>query len=246
MRENGETTYFTADIAYHLNKFERGYDTLIDVWGADHHGYIARLKAALKTAGVPVGKLEIIIGQLVSLYRGDEPVRMSKRTGDMITLEEVVQEIGKDATRFFLTMVTAQSHLDFDLELAKKHAVENPVYYVQYAHARICSIFRESAANAPEGAADLTLLIHPAERDLIRKLLDLQDEIAAAAAKREPHLMVEYAKTTAAIFHNYYHKCRVISEDRKLTGARLALADATRIVLKNVLELLKVEAPERM
>jgi arginyl-tRNA synthetase len=248
VRENGESTYFAADIAYHLDKFSRGYGQIINVWGADHHGYVARLKTALKALGLPFEKLEVIIGQMVSLYRGSEPVRMSKRTGDMITLEEVIQEIGKDATRFFLTMVTAQSHLEFDLELAKKHAIENPVYYVQYAHARITSIFREWENTGSElvNNPDLTLLAHPAERVLLRKLLDFEDEIAAAAAKREPHLLVEYAKNLAAIFHNYYHKCRVISDDLNMTSARLALADASRIVIKNVLELLKVEAPERM
>ena len=248
VRENGESTYFAADIAYHLDKFDRGYDLLINVWGADHHGYVARLKTALKVLGLPVEKFEIIIGQLVSLYRGKEPVRMSKRTGDMITLEEVVQEIGKDATRFFLTMVTASSHLDFDLDLAKKQASDNPVYYIQYAHARICSIFKELEAQGQklEANPDLSLLSHPAERELLRRLLDLADEIITAARKREPHLLVEYAKSVAAIYHNYYHKCRVISDDHNLTQARLALADAARIVIKNVLELLKVEAPERM
>ncbi|HTY13101.1 MAG TPA: arginine--tRNA ligase [Candidatus Omnitrophota bacterium] len=248
VRENGEPTYFAADIAYHRDKYSRGYDQLIDVWGADHHGYVPRLKAALKVLGLPVEKFEVIIGQLVSLFRGSEPVKMSKRTGDMITLEEVLQEIGKDATRFFLTMVSSQSRLEFDLELAKKHAPDNPVYYVQYAHARLCSIFREAGEQGitPAADPDLSVLSHPAERDLMRKLIDLNDEIVSAAGKRAPHQMVEYAKSLAAIFHNYYHKCRVISEDTGLTQARLALCDATRIVLKNVLELLKVEAPERM
>ncbi|MFA4967473.1 MAG: arginine--tRNA ligase [Candidatus Margulisiibacteriota bacterium] len=248
VRENGESTYFAADIAYHLDKFDRGYDLLINVWGADHHGYVARLKTALNALGLPIERFEIIIGQLVSLYRGSEPVRMSKRTGDMITLEEVIKEIGKDSTRFFLTMVTASSHLDFDLELAKKQAADNPVFYVQYAHARICSIFRELEAQGQklDPNPDLSLLSHPAERELLRRLLDFEDEIITAARKREPHLLVEYAKSVAAIYHNYYHKCRVISEDHNLTQARLALAEAARIVIKNVLELLKVEAPERM
>lgn len=248
VRENGETTYFAADIAYHLDKFERGYDQIINVWGADHHGYVARLKAALKALKLPVEKLEIIIGQLVALYRGDEPVRMSKRTGEMITLEEVAQEIGKDATRFFLTMVTASSHLEFDLELAKQHAQSNPVYYVQYAHARISSIFREGDEKGEglKGTPDVSLLTHPAERELIRRLIDLEDTIITCARNREPHLLVEYAKDVAAHFHNYYHKCRVLSENIELSQARLALADATRIVIRNVLELLKVDAPERM
>lgn len=248
VRETGETTYFTADLAYHLDKFNRGYDLIINVWGTDHHGYVPRLKAALAALGLPVDKLEIIIGQLVALYRGAEPVRMSKRTGEMITLEEVIQEIGKDATRFFLTMVTVRSHLEFDLELAKQQAPQNPVYYVQYAYARLSSIFREAAERGIkyDKSADASLLTHEAERDLMRKLVDIEDRIKSAAARREPHLLVEYVRELAAIFHNYYHKCRVLSEDLPLSAARLLLAEATRIVIRNVLELLKIEAPERM
>ncbi|MFA4905483.1 MAG: arginine--tRNA ligase [Candidatus Margulisiibacteriota bacterium] len=248
VRKDGETTYFTADIAYHLDKFRRGFDRLINVWGTDHHGYVARLKAALKALDLPIENFEIIIGQLVALFRGAEPVRMSKRTGDMITLEEVIDEIGPDATRFFLTMVSVSSHLEFDLELAKQSAPSNPVYYVQYAHARISSIFREGVERGVriEQTADLTLLVHPSERELMRKLIDLPDEILGAALAREPHRMVIYAKELAAVFHNFYHKCRVLSEDEKLTAARLQLVDATRIVLRNVLELLSVTAPERM
>jgi arginyl-tRNA synthetase len=248
VREGGETTYFAADIAYHIDKFRRGFNRLINVWGTDHHGYVPRLKAALKALGLPVERFEIIIGQLVALFRGSEPVRMSKRTGEMITLEEVIEEIGKDATRFFLTMVSANSHLEFDLELAKQAAPSNPVYYVQYAHARISSIFREGVERGVriEKSADLSLLVHPAERELMRKLIDLPDEILGAAQAREPHRMVIYAKEMAAIFHNFYHKCRVLSENEKLTAARLQLVDATRIVLRNVLELLSVTAPKRM
>ncbi|KAF0134186.1 MAG: arginyl-tRNA synthetase [Candidatus Saganbacteria bacterium] len=246
VKETGETTYFAADIAYHLDKFKRGYSHIINIWGADHHGYVPRLKAALKALGLETNKLEIIIGQMVALFRGKEPVKMSKRTGEMITLEEVIQEIGKDSARFFLAMTSAQSHLEFDLELAKKHAASNPVYYVQYAHARLCSIFREGHGIVLNEKADLGLLTHPAERDLILKLISIKDEIISAALKREPHIMIEYAKNLSALFHNYYHKCRILSDDLELTSARLMLADAARIVLKNVLELLKVEAPERM
>jgi len=248
VRENGESTYFAADIAYHLDKFKRGYDQIINVWGADHHGYVLRLKAALQSLKLPVEKFKIIIGQLVALFRGTEPVRMSKRTGEMITLEEVISEIGKDATRFFLTMVTASSHLEFDLELAKRQAPDNPVFYVQYAHARIRSIFREGDEKGIhlKDQVDLSFLTHEAERALMRKLTDLPDNIITGARRMEPHILVEYVKEVSAIFHNYYHKCRVLSEDEKLTQARLALVDATRITLKNVLELLKVEVPERM
>ncbi|OGC05749.1 arginine--tRNA ligase [candidate division WOR-1 bacterium RIFOXYA2_FULL_36_21] len=248
VRENGETTYFAADIAYHLNKFERGYDHIIDIWGADHHGYVARLKSAIKALGCDVAKFEVIIGQLVSLFRGKEPVRMSKRTGEMITLEEVVDEVGRDATRFFMTMTSVNSHLAFDMELAKQAAPNNPVYYVQYAHARISSILREASARGivVNEIPNLSLLVHPSERKLIRKLLDLPDNIVSSARKREPHLLVEYAKEVSAIFHNFYHNCRVISDDNDLTSARLVLADSCRIVIKNVLDLLKVSAPEKM
>lgn len=248
VRENGETTYFAADIAYHAQKFEKGFDNLIDIWGADHHGYVARLKAAIKAIGLDSDKLEIIIGQLVSLFRGSEPVRMSKRTGEMVTLEEVVDEVGRDATRFFMTMTSVHSHLDFDMELAKQNVSNNPVFYVQYAHARICNILAKSEIRIPnsEQGNYLKLLTHPAERNLMRKLLDLPDVITIAARKREPHTLIEYIKTVAAIFHNFYHQCRVISDDKELTSARLALVSATRIVFRNVLELLKVSAPERM
>jgi arginyl-tRNA synthetase len=248
VRENGEPTYFAADIAYHLDKFKRGYDQIINIWGADHHGYVLRLRSALQSLKLPIEKFKIIIGQLVALFRGAEPVRMSKRTGEMITLEEVISEIGKDATRFFLTMVTASSHLEFDLELAKHQALDNPVFYVQYAHARIRSIFREGDEKGIQlkDQVDLSFLTHEAERELMRKLTDLPDIIITSARRMEPHILVEYAKGVSAIFHNYYHKCRVLSEDEKLTQARLALVDATRITLKNVLELLKVEVPERM
>lgn len=248
IRENGETTYFAADIAYHINKYERGYDRLIDVWGADHHGYVPRLKAAIKASGFDDAKFEVIIGQLVVLFRGKEPVRMSKRTGDMVTLDEVVEEVGADAARFFMTMTGVNSHLNFDLELAKQQASDNPVFYVQYAHARICNILLKSPVPNPQSRSgnNLDLLKHAAERKLMRQLLDLVDVISIAARRREPHLLVEYAKELASIFHNFYHQCRVISEDEKLTNARLALVDAARIVLRNVLELLKVSAPERM
>lgn len=238
VRANGETTYFAADIAYHLNKFGRGFDTIINIWGADHHGYVARIKAAISALGLPVEHFEVIIGQLVSLCRGKEPVRMSKRTGDMVTLEEVIAEIGSDATRFFMTQSSTNNHIIFDLELAKQKSSDNPVYYVQYAHARICSILRK-AGKMPK--ADLSSLEHEAERVLMRKLLDVEDEIIAACRKREPHLIVNYIKDLAQVFHNFYHKCRVLDNP-----ARLMLVDATRIVFRNMLELLKISAPEKM
>jgi arginyl-tRNA synthetase len=242
IREDGNPTYFAADIAYHLDKFSRGYDHLIDIWGTDHHGYVGRLTAALKVLGVPAEKLEIIIGQLVTLYRGKEPVRMSKRTGEMITLQEVMDEIGADATRFFFSATDVNSHLDFDLELAKKKSHENPVYYVQYAHARICSILRKSQPPVPSPKPlDLSSLTHHAERDLMFKLMLWPDVVEEAAKLRHPHRITEYGKELATIFHHFYEKCRVLGNP-----ARLALADASRINLRNVLELLGISAPESM
>ncbi|MEE8638023.1 MAG: arginine--tRNA ligase [Candidatus Margulisiibacteriota bacterium] len=243
IREDGNPTYFAADIAYHLDKFSRGYDHLIDIWGTDHHGYVRRLRAAMQALDQPVEKLEIIIGQLVTLYRGKESVRMSKRTGEMITLEEVIDEIGADATRFFFSASDVNSHLDFDLELAKKKSHENPVFYVQYAHARICSILRKSEIRIPksEQGIDLSGLTHPAERDLIFELLTWPDVVKEAARLRHPHRLTEYGKELATNFHFFYEKCRVLGNP-----ARLVLVDASRIVLKNVLELLGICAPERM
>lgn len=253
IRENGSPTYFAADIAYHLDKFSRGYDHLINIWGTDHHGYVGRLKAAMKVLDQPVEKLETIIGQLVTLYRGKELVRMSKRTGEIITLQEVIDEIGVDATRFFFSATDVNSHLDFDLELAKKKSHENPVFYVQYAHARICSILRKAASpHSPSpsprgrgreegGRVDLSTLTHPAERELMFKLLTWPDVVEEAARLRYPHRITEYGKELATVFHFFYEKCRVLGNP-----ARLVLVDASRIVLRNVLELLGIRAPERM
>ncbi|MBU0671983.1 MAG: arginine--tRNA ligase [Candidatus Margulisbacteria bacterium] len=243
MREDGRPTYFAADIAYHLNKFERGFDHLIDIWGTDHHGYLGRLTAALKVLGLPVEKFEIIIGQLVTLYRGNEPVRMSKRTGEMITLQEVIDEIGADAVRFFFSATDVNSHLDFDLELAKKKSQDNPVYYVQYAHARICSILKKSEMrNAKsEQGIDLSELNHPAERALMFKLLTWPDLVVEAARLRHPHRITEYGKELATVFHSFYEQCRVLGNP-----ARLALVNASRITLRNVLKLLGINAPEAM
>ncbi len=248
IKEDGTPTYFAADIAYHIDKFGRGYDLLINVWGTDHHGYVARLKAALVALGYPSEKLEIIIGQLVALYRGKELIRMSKRTGEMVTLEEVIEEIGRDATRYFLAKSSPNTHLDFDLELAKSKTLENPVYYVSYAHARIRSIIAEAEKSglAPEGSAKLDLLSKVPERKLMVKLLKFTDEVENAALYRQPHRLTIYAEELAAIFHNYYHQYRVISDDKELSRARLTLASATSTVLRNVLKLLGIEAPERM
>ncbi len=249
IREKGEPTYFAADIAYHLNKFNRGYNRLINVWGTDHHGYVPRMKAVIKALGLPADNLEIIIGQLVALYRGKELIRMSKRTGEMITLKEVINEIGKDATRFFLAMVSPNTRLDFDLELAKEKSANNPVYYVQYAHARICSIFREGGRRREKvkiNGANLKLLTHPEERELMRKLADFPDEVTSAAKAREPQRLTTYAQSLATTFHSFYQKHRVLSEEAELTKARLLLVNATRIVLRNVLKLLGISPKEEM
>ncbi|MCX5751462.1 MAG: arginine--tRNA ligase [Candidatus Saganbacteria bacterium] len=250
IREDGVPTYFAADIAYHLDKLNRGYDSLINIWGTDHHGYVARLKAALQALGFDQNKLKIIIGQLVSLYRGEEQVRMSKRTGDMITLLEVVEEIGCDATRFFMSMTNEHTHLDFDLELAKQKSDENPVFYVQYAHARICSILRQEDLRRPASldyaAIQFSLLSNDAEKNLIKKLCAFPDVLKEAALAYEPHRLTVYVREVATLFHNFYHQCRVISDDLETTKARLVLIEAARIVIKNVLKLLNISAPERM
>jgi len=251
VREDGEPTYFSADIAYHKDKFRRGFDRLINVWGTDHHGYIARLRAALQALDLPVNRLDIIIGQLVTLYRGQEPVRMSKRTGEMVTLQEVVEEIGKDEARFFFVMLSPDTHLDFDLELAKKKSHENPVYYVQYAHARICSILREAEKRGFKKKdigkrVTLSLLKEEAERNLVLKLGAFPDVVKEAALAEMPHRLTIYLRELATIFHNFYQKVRVLGPDKELSKARLLLVDATRIVLRNVLELLGISAPKRM
>lgn len=244
VREDGKPTYFAADVAYHLNKFNRGYDLMIDIWGTDHHGYVQRLKAALKALGLPAEKLEIIIGQLVALFRGDEQVRMSKRTGEMITLQEVVEETGADATRFFFAATDVNSHLDFDLELAKKRSSDNPVFYLQYGHARICGITRKGHGIRETGngtEVKISELSTSAERQLIMKLIRFPEVVFDAAQLRHPHRICEYGKELATQFHSFYEQCKVLGNP-----SREYLADATRITLRNVLELLGITAPETM
>ena len=241
IREDGQPTYFASDIAYHLDKFLRGYDRLINIWGTDHHGYVGRLKAAMQALGQPADKLEIIIGQLVTLYRGHEPVRMSKRTGEMVTLQEVIDETGADATRFFFAATDVNSHLDFDLELAKQRSNENPVYYLQYAHARIASILKKSEVQGPRSRVGLSELVDPAERELMIKLLSFPDLVEEAARLRHPHRLTEFGKELATTFHHFYEKCRVLGNP-----ARLFLVDSSRIVIRNVLELLGISTPEAM
>lgn len=250
VRSNGVPTYLAADAAYHHNKFSRGFDKVIDIWGPDHHGYVARTQAAVQALGYDANRLEIIIHQIVRLFSGGEMVRMSKRAGDIILLSEVLAEVGADAARFFFLMRSADSHLDFDLELAKKQSPDNPVYYVQYAHARICSIFRAAEENGvvlpASGQADLALLTHPRELDLLRKLADFPEEVETAAKFLEPHRMTRYAQELAAAFHLFYTDCRVLTDDLALSQARLSLVQASQIVLRNTLALIGVTAPERM
>jgi len=247
VRSNGIPTYFAADIAYHRNKFERGFEHVINIWGADHHGHVARMKGAVQSLGYNPDNLEIILMQLVRLFRGGEIVRMSKRSGQYITLSELMEEVGRDAARFFFVMRSPDSHLDFDLDLAKAESAENPVYYVQYAHARINSILKASPEKLPAAQeVDFTVLKEEAELALLRKIADLPDEICGAAEKREPHHMTRYAHELASLFHSFYNSCRVLTQEEELRKARLLLSDAARITLRNVLRLIGVTAPERM
>ena len=257
-KSDGTYTYFAADVAYHANKFERGFDLVINIWGADHHGYIARVMAAVAALGYP-GQLEIVLGQLVSLYRDGELVRMSKRTGEMITFEELVDEIGVDAARYYFVRRSSDQPLDFDIELAKKNTSENPLYYVQYAHARICSILRK-AAQEGSAAADIDvladalipadvnvgLLTHEAELALMRKIAELGEVVERAARDRAPFRLTHYAEEMASTFHQFYTQCKVITDDKDVTAARLYLADAARHVLATSLSLIGVHAPTSM
>lgn len=247
VRSNGLPTYFAADIAYHQNKFQRGFRRVINIWGADHHGHVARMKGAMEALGYDPRQLHVILMQLVRLFKGGEIVRMSKRSGQYITLAELMEEVGKDAARFFFVMRSPDSHLDFDLDLAKAESAENPVYYVQYAHARINSIIKAYPGKLPPvESVDFTLLKEEAELDLIRKIADLPEEIMGAAISLEPHRLTRYAHDLASLFHSFYNSCRVLTQDENLTGARLLLVDAARITLRNVLTILGVSAPERM
>ncbi|MBE0446526.1 MAG: arginine--tRNA ligase [Actinobacteria bacterium] len=248
IRANGEPTYFAADIAYHKNKLERGFNEIINIWGADHHGYIGRMRAATQALRYPADRMEIIIGQLVNLLRGGEPVRMSKRTGEMVTLDELLAEVGRDAVRFFFLMRSTDSPLDFDIELAKQESNENPVYYVQYAHARISSIIRFAEAEGVDlsGRVDYRQLETEPELDLIRKLGEWPEVLERATRQRAPHPLTAYAQELASAFHYFYTKCRVVSENKELSAARMSLSEATRTVLRSVLAILGVSAPERM
>ena len=247
VRSNGTPTYFAADIAYHRDKFERGYKRLINIWGADHHGHVARLKGAMTALGYDGDDITVILMQLVRLYRGGEIVKMSKRSGKYVTLDELIEEVGKEAARFFFIMRSPDSALDFDLDLAKAESSDNPVYYVQYAHARICSILSVAGVDTPKAAdVDLSLLTEENERVLIHKLAEWPQEVADAARELAPYHLAYYAKELANAFHSFYNSCKVLTDDAALRDARLALVDCTRITLRNVLTLLGLSAPERM
>jgi arginyl-tRNA synthetase len=250
IRQNGDPTYFAADIAYHRNKFLRGFDTVIDIWGADHHGYIPRMSAAVQALGYDKKALKVILIQLVNLLRDGKPVAMSTRSGEFDTLREVVDEVGKDAARYNFLMRRSDSHLDFDLELAKRQSSENPVYYVQYAYARICSILRmatERGYAAPlYGEAKLNLLNLTEELDLIKTITRFPEVVEGAARTLEPHRLTFYLNDLAAIFHSYYNKNKVISDDGELTAARMFLVKSVRTVLENALTMLGVSTPEKM
>jgi len=249
VRGDGSPTYFATDIAYHYNKFvERRFDRAIDIWGADHQGHVSRMKAMLGAFGVDPERLEVIIAQLVTLRRGDELVRISKRSGDIITLREVVDEVGADACRFFFLSRSADSQMDFDLELAKKQSADNPVYYVQYAHARIASILRlaqERGIDFQDG--DVSLLTTEPELSLIRKMLLLPEIIEVVASTLGPHHLAYYAQELATVFHGFYTQCRVVSRhDEVLSKARLKLVAAAKLVLARTLHLMGMTAPETM
>ena len=250
IRQNGDPTYFAADIAYHKNKYSRGFEMVIDIWGADHHGYMPRLWAGIQALGYDKKSLKIILVQLVNLLRGGVPAAMSTRSGEFVTLREVLDEVGRDAARYNFLMRRSDSHLDFDLELAKKQSNENPVYYVQYAYARICSILRmaqERGIAVPDYShVNPALLDEPEEKNLIRMLVRYPEMILGAANSLEPHRITFYLNDLAGVFHSYYNKNKVISENAELTGARLFLVKIIKIVLQNSLNILGVSAPEKM
>jgi arginyl-tRNA synthetase len=248
LRSDGSPTYFASDIAYHYNKFiERKFDRVINIWGADHQGHISRMKAVVGALGVNPERLEVIISQMVTLRRGNELIRISKRSGDIITLREVIDEVGVDACRFFFLSRSADSQMDFDLELAKRESADNPVYYVQYAHARIASILRlaqQRGVNYEDG--DVSLLSKEPELILIRKMLLLPEIIEIVANTLEPHHLTYYAQDLATVFHSFYKQCRVISRNEALTKARLKLVEAAKVVLAKTLHLMGMAAPEKM
>jgi arginyl-tRNA synthetase len=251
VRDNGQTTYFASDIAYHMHKLERGYERVIDVWGADHHGYVPRVKAALTAIGDDVKKLDVLLVQFAVLYRGGEKVQMSTRSGEFVTLRELRHEVGNDAARFFYVMRKCEQHMDFDLDLAKSQTNDNPIYYIQYAHARVASVLRQMQdkglhRDAGSGAQNLHLLSETHEEALMVNLSRYPELVENAALNHEPHLLAHYLRDLAHDFHTYYNAHQFLVDDEALRNARLNLIQATRQVIANGLKLLGVSAPDSM
>ena len=248
-RDNGQTTYFASDIAYHMNKFDRGFDRVINIWGADHHGYIARVKASLEAMDYPADRLEIQLVQFANLYENGQKVAMSTRSGEFVTLRELREDVGPDAARFFYVMRKSDQHMDFDMDLAREQSSDNPVYYVQYAHARVCSVERQCREQGIEidlGQANLETLTNEHEQAVLKQLSLYPERLLSAAERREPHVVVNYLRELAQVFHAWYNAHKFIVDDAGLRNARIALAFATRQVIRNGLELTGVSAPEQM
>ncbi|MDD2759318.1 MAG: arginine--tRNA ligase [Methylomonas sp.] len=251
IRDNGQSTYFASDIAYHMNKLDRGFDQIVNIWGADHHGYIPRVKAAMQALGADESKLKVLLVQFAVLYRGDEKVQMSTRSGEFVTLRQLRNEVGKDACRFFYVMRKSEQHMDFDLKLATSRTNENPVYYVQYAHARVCSVLRQldekgRARNLNLGMEHLNLLTESHETELLGTLSKYPEVLERAAVQYEPHQLIHYLRELANQFHSYYNAHQFLVDDDRLCNARLNLICAVRHVLANALSLLKIHTPEAM
>jgi arginyl-tRNA synthetase len=251
VRENGQTTYFASDIAYHMDKLERGFERVIDIWGADHHGYVPRVKAALTALGDDASRLDVLLVQFAILYRGGERAQMSTRSGEFVTLRELRREVGRDAARWFYVMRRCEQHLDFDLDLAKSESSDNPVYYVQYAHARVCSVLRQAAdkgiaVDPSPGTDNLERLVEPQELALLKALARYPEVVEAAALAHEPHQVTGYLRDLANDLHTYYNAHQFLVDDAALRDARVKLILAAREVLRNGLGLLGVSAPEAM
>ena len=251
VRDNGQTTYFASDIAYHMQKLERGFDRVIDVWGADHHGYVPRVKAALTALGDDADKLDVLLVQFAILYRGGEKAQMSTRSGEFVTLRELREEVGDDAARFFYVMRKCEQHMDFDMDLAKSQSSDNPVYYIQYAHARVCSVLRQMdekglTHNSDNGLANLAVLTESHEQALLTKLARYPEVVEASALNHEPHQLAHFLRELANEFHTYYNAHQFLVDDAAVRDARLCLIKATRQVIANGLGLLAVSAPESM
>ena len=246
IKSDGSNTYLAPDIAYHLEKYRRGFERIIDIWGPDHHGYIPRMKAAIQALGFPKDSIDVLIVQLATLYKGGAVVSMSTRAGEFITLREVREEVGKDVARFCFIMRRLSSHLDFDLDVVKKESMENPVYYIQYAHARIWSMLGKGKSAPKSAFFDPKLLNQPEEVALLRVLSQFPTAVALGAKTLEPYAVLQYLEDLAGLFHSFYNKHRVVSDDPRLTRARLVLIDGVRIVLANGLRLLGVSLPKKM